>query len=224
MSEVAEVSGISLWDALGRVPDPRNPSGRRFPLPGILALTVAALLAGRQGLSAISRWGRQCSSGQLRKLGIFRPRSPCHATYHNVFKALEGGVLEKALAEWTQSALPEEAVLAMDGKTLRGSRFGEYPAVHLLAAYCDAVAGVVGQMPVETDKTNEISVAAKLLKEVPMKGCVVTDDAMFAQKSVCEAVIAGGGDYLVSVKENQPGLCEAIDAAFSPAFSPLGRA
>jgi hypothetical protein len=223
MSEVAEASGISLWDALGRVPDPRAPSGKRFPLQGILALTVAALLGGRQGLSAIARWGRQCSSEQLQKLGISRPKSPCHATYHNVFKALEGEALEKALAEWVQSALPKEAILALDGKTLRGSRCGEYPAVHLLAAYCDAVAGVVGQMPVETDKTNEITVAAKLLKEAPVKGCVITGDAMFAQKSVCEAVIAGGGDYLVTVKGNQPGLCEAIDTAFSPAFSPLGR-
>jgi hypothetical protein len=64
---------------------------------------------------------------------------------------LEGEALEKALAEWTQSALPKEAILALDGKTSRGSRCGEYPAVHLLAAYCNDIAGVVGQMPVETD-------------------------------------------------------------------------
>jgi len=224
MVEFTTSSGISLWDALGSIPDPRDSSGRRFPLQGILSLTVAALLAGRQGLAAVARWGRECSAGQLQKLGISRPRGPCHATYHNVFKALEGAVLEKALAEWTRSALPKEAVLAMDGKTLRGSRYGEYPAVHLLAAYCDAIAGVVGQMPVETDKVNEITVAAKLLKDVPIKGCIVTGDAMFAQKSVCESVLAGGGDYLVTVKGNQPGLCEAIDTVFSPASSPLGGA
>ncbi|MDR1534821.1 MAG: transposase family protein [Planctomycetota bacterium] len=99
---------------MGRVPDPRDPSGRRFSLQGILPLTVAALLAGRQGLATVSRRGRQCSSGQLRKLGISRPKSPCHATYHNVFRALEGEVLEKALAEWTRSVLPKDAVLAME--------------------------------------------------------------------------------------------------------------
>jgi hypothetical protein len=115
-------------------------------------LTVAALLAGRQGLCAIARWGRGCSKKQLARLGIDRPKSPCHATYHNVFKALDAAAMERALAEWTKDALPAGAAVAIDGKTLRGSRYAEYPAVHLLSVYCDAVSGVLGQVPVETNK------------------------------------------------------------------------
>ena len=114
--------------------------------------------------------------------------------------------------------------IAIDGKTLRGSRQAEYPAVHLLCAYCDAVAGVLGQMPVETSKENEITVAAALLKNVTVKGHLVTGDAMFAQKLVCQAGLDGGGEYLVTVKNNQPSLREAIDSAFAPAFSPRGGA
>ena len=67
MPDVVEESGCSLWDALGAVPDPRNPSGKRFPLQGLPGLAVAALLAGRQGLAAITRWGRECTAAQLRK-------------------------------------------------------------------------------------------------------------------------------------------------------------
>jgi hypothetical protein len=130
--------------------------------------------------------------------------------------------MERALAEWAKEALPGEVAIAIDGKTVRGSRQAEYPAVHLLCAYCDAVAGVLGQVPVETSKENEITAVAELLKSVTVKGHIVTGDAMFAQKSVCQAVLDGGGEYLVTVKNNQPTLREAIDSAFTPAFSPLG--
>ncbi len=224
MVESGEAVGASLWDVFSKVPDPRDASGKRFPLQGILALTVAALLAGRQGLSAIARWGRGCSKRQLARLGIDRPKSPCHATYHNVFKALDAAVMEKALAGWSKDALPAGAAVAIDGKTLRGSRYAEYPAVHLLCAYCDAVSGVLGQVPVETSKENEITAAAELLKGVAVKGRIITGDAMFAQKSVCQTVLDGGGEYLVTVKDNQPSLREAIDNAFAPASSPLGGA
>ncbi len=65
MAESGAAVGVSLWDVFSKVPDPRDASGRRFPLQGILALTVAALISGRQGLSAIARWGRGCSKKQL---------------------------------------------------------------------------------------------------------------------------------------------------------------
>lgn len=224
MSESGKTVGVSLLDIFAKVPDPRDASGRRFPLQGVFALTVAALLAGRQGLCAIARWGRGCSKKQLARLGIDRPKSPCHATYHNVFKALDTAAMERALAEWAKDALPVGAAVAIDGKTLRGSRYAEYPAVHLLCAYCDAVSGVLGQVPVETSKENEITAAAELLKGVALKGRIITGDAMFAQKSVCQAVLDGGGEYLVTVKDNQPSLREAIDSAFAPASSPLGGA
>lgn len=223
MTEDADDVVPSLWDILAQVPDPREPSGRRFPLQGLLALTLAALLAQRQGLAAIARWGRECTPAQLHRLGIPRERGPCHATYHNVFKALSCERLEHVLAAWVANGLPPDAAIALDGKSLRASRHADYPALHLLAAYCDAVAGVVGQMPVE-GKQNEITAAVALLRTLPVKGRVVTGDAMFAQKSVCRAVREAGGDYLVTVKDNQPGLREAITTAFTPALSPLGGA
>jgi hypothetical protein len=61
--------------------------------------------------------------------------------------------MEKALAAWTRAALPGKTVFAMNGKRLRGSRYAEYPAVHPLALYCDAISGVVEQMPAGGDKS-----------------------------------------------------------------------
>jgi predicted transposase YbfD/YdcC len=209
-----------LWDALAGVPDPRSPSGKRFPLQGLLGLAVAALLAGRQGLAAIARWGRECSPEQLRRLGIPRDRAPCHAAWHKIFKRVGCDTLEQALAAWTRGSLPAGAAIAMDGKTLRGSRYADYPAVHLLAVYCDAISGVLGQRPVDTRKANEITEAAALLKAVPVKGMIITGDAMFAQRAICEAILERAGEYVFTVKDNQPALRDAIDQAFAPAASP----
>ena len=220
MSADAENSGVSLQDVFAQVPDPRVSQGKRFPLSGIFALTVAGLLAGRQGLAAIARWGRECSAEQLRRLGISRDKAPCHATYHNVFKVLECDAMERALGEWTRSALPSGAVAAIDGKTLRGSRYADYPAVHLLSVYCDQIAGVIGQRAVDTDKTNEIKAAVELLKAVPVEGMIITGDAIFAQKEICRDIRERGGEYVFTVKDNQPGLREAIDQAFAPPASP----
>ena len=113
----------------------------------------------------------------------------------------------------------------MDGKTLRGSGGYETPGVHLLAAYAPKVTGVLGQLRVD-GKTNEHKAALQLLGLLPLEGKVVTGDAMFCQRDVCDKVREGGGDYLWTVKDNQPQLHYDIAAMFaeSAAFSPLPTA
>src|SRR6185436_10745319 len=112
--------------------------------------------------------------------------------------------------------------LCLDGKTVRGTRKGAIPGVHLLAAYAPHVAAVVAQIQV-AGKTNEHKAALELLGILPLAGTVVTGDAMFCQKDVCVATTKGGGDYLFTVKDNQPTLHFDIACMFgeSAAFSPL---
>lgn len=215
-------AGKSLWDVLGEVPDHRDPSGRRFPLQSVLAIALAAMLAGRTGLAGVARWGRKLTPKGLEAFGIQRKKAPCHATYHNVFKGLDIDALEAALARWVRGDSPAEANLqvAIDGKRLRGSRTLEGPGVHLLAAYSEALKGVVHELKVSED-SNEIDAAIRLLREVPLSGTVITGDAIFTQTKICEAILAGQGDYLFTVKTNQPRLREDIQALFTKPVSPL---
>lgn len=215
----------TLWELLAEVPDQRSPLGRRFSLRSILALTLGALLCGRKSLAAIARWGRGLKRKQLRELGVERSRAPCHATYHNVLKRLEVEALERVLARWVRQLLGKAppGQLAMDGKKLRGSRSQDYPGLYLLAAYSEAVQGVIAQVEV-AEESNEITAALKLLKELPLEGAVLTGDAIFAQKEICQEVMAGNGDYFFLVKANQQGLQDDIATAFAPPVSPLGGA
>ena len=111
----------------------------------------------------------------------------------------------------------------LDGKTLRASRSGHYPALHLLALYSEHLQGVLAQIPVLPDQ-NEITLALKLLKETPLEGMLLSGDAIFTQRDICEEVTAGGADYFFVVKDNQPALKEQIQTAFAEPISPLGEA
>lgn len=213
----------TLWERLGAIPDPRRASGRRFELQSILGMSLGAVLAGRTSLAAIARWGRGLSARQRRAFGVHRDRAPCHATYHYVFKGLDVVALERVLGDWVASGNGDGEQVSIDGKTARGSRQGDVAGVHLLAMYADSLQGVLGQCRVPAE-TNEITAALHLLNTVPIRGKVITGDAIFTQKAICKAIINKGGDYFFTVKANQPKLRDDIALMFTPPVSPSGAA
>jgi hypothetical protein len=123
---------------------------------------------------------------------------------------------EACVSRWIQGRLGtgDAPHIAIDGKTARGSRDGDTPAVHLVAAYAPDVHATVAQLRVDA-KTNEHKAALELLGVLPIKGKIVTGDAMFTHRDVCAEVIEGGGDYILPVKENQPTLLANIAAVFA---------
>jgi len=139
-----------------------------------------------------------------------------------VLKGLEVAALQKALGAWVAQGGPAGQA-CLDGKSLRASRSARYPALHLLALCSERLKGVIAQMAVPPGE-NEITVALRLLRQVPLEGLIVSGDAEFTQKDVCEQVTDSGGDYFLVVKDNQPALKEHIKTAFAEPFSPLGEA
>src|SRR3974377_1831668 len=109
----------SLWDVLGAIADRRGRKGRQFRLQAVLAIAIAAMLAGANDLRAIFRWGRRLKPEALTLFGI--ERAPCHATYHYVFQSLDGDALAKALGGFARGGAVAGHI-AIDGKTLKGSR------------------------------------------------------------------------------------------------------
>jgi predicted transposase YbfD/YdcC len=87
------------------------------------------------------------------------------------------------------------------------------PGQHLVAAYAPLVQAVLVQVRVDA-KTNEHKAALQLLGILPVKNRIVTGDALFCQRDLCQEIIAQGGDYLFFVKDNQPGLQGDIAAGF----------
>jgi len=214
----------SLLVAFAEVPDPRRAQGRRYPLPAFLAFVCAGILAGRQGLRALVEWGEEVGVEMLSALGL--KRGPALGTISELLARLDVGAFERALGAWIERMHPQHCGprrVAIDGKTLRGSRTKELPGIHLLAVFDPAISAVLAQVAVDR-KTNEHKAALDLIRSLLLEGKLVTGDAAFVQKDLCRAVIEGGGNYLLTAKENQPQLVEDLKAAFMPPDSPSGQA
>jgi DDE_Tnp_1-associated/Transposase DDE domain len=208
-----------LWDLLARIPDRRGAKGRQYPLASVLVLALAAMLSGANDLRAIFRWGRRLPPDALFLLGL--RRAPCHAMYHYFFKALDVVAAEHVLGAWARGEGPVGHV-AIDGKRLRGSAPAGHDGsegVHLVAAFATRLGGVIGQLRVAPD-SNEITAALALLKGLPLDGAIITGDAEFCQRAICQRIRDGNGDYLFAVKANQPTLMADLAVAFGDAFPP----
>ena len=107
-------------------------------------------------------------------------------------------------------------MIAIDGKSVRGSGSvvrGVKP-LHLVSAYATEVGVMLAQQGCE-EKSNEITAIKALLPCLALKGAIVTIDAMGCQKAIARTIVKQGGDYLLSVKDNQPKLHEAIREYFA---------
>jgi hypothetical protein len=230
---VAAVATGNLLAVLAEIPDPRERQGRRFPLVAMLAAVVGGILSGHRGYTAIAQWLRAQEPRFWHKLGFTR-KPPCPNTFRDLLLVLHPELLESALRKWMAGILDrplaenELQAVSLDGKTLCGTQAlcetlaAHERSVHLLSLLDQRLGCVLSQQAVDS-KTNEHKAALELLQTLVLKGRLITGDAMFCQRDLCQQIVDSGGDYLFVVKDNQPDLKAAIEAEFRPAFSPGDR-
>jgi hypothetical protein len=217
------MSPITLVEAFASVPDPRSRHGKRYPFVPLLCLVTLGLLMGKRTVGSIALLGRNYGPELLLALGFPRGRGPVKSAISRLLRRIDAAALEAALARWVASRLPEGAtVLSIDGKTLCGSRDGDVPGVHLVAAYAPEAKAVLGQIRVDA-KTNEHKAALELLGILPLKGKIVIGDAAFCQRDLAAQIIEQGGDYILVAKDNQPGLELDISSGFAFEAAAAGR-
>jgi hypothetical protein len=206
---------LTLFDALAEMPDPRSRHGRIHPLPAVSGLVALAMLMGRTSLIGIARFGRQYGTPLAHALGFRRGKTPTVSTLSRTLRRFDAGRLEGILSDWVRGRIDPDTFghISIDGKTLRGSRDGGVPGQHLVAAYAPAVGAVLAQVRVDA-KTNERKAALELLGILPLRGKVVVGDAMFGQRDLAEQVVRAEADYVLTVKDNQPGLEADVKASF----------
>ncbi len=197
-----------LLAVLARVADPRHRRGVRHRLTGILGLALCAVVAGARSFTAIAEWAADADGQTLRVLGV-AGRVPSESTFRRTLQRLDADAFDDLAGAWAQQVtVPgpgQRRVIAVDGKTLRGSACGGDPGDHLLAALDHVHGAVLGQVEVGA-KTNEIPMFPVLLDRIDITGAVITADAMHAQRGHATYLAGRGAHFLLTVKRNQPGL------------------
>ena len=178
------MSAPSPLHYLSIIPDFRQSWKVQHQLSDILFLVVCAVICGSEGWDEIEDFGHS-KLDFLRQYGNFTDGVPSHDNLARVMALINADQLQIVFAEWMKAChnVTEGAVVAIDGKTLRGSycRGKGKGAIHRVSAFSAANGVVLGQVKT-AEKSNEITAIPKLLKLLNLQGCLVTVDAMGCQK------------------------------------------
>ena len=180
----------------------------------MVAVALSAVLAGARSYAAIGQWVGELSAEQRCQVGLTRAYAPSVATIRRLLLSLEADALDALLGAymWTRTGVvADRRVIAIDGKTVRGARTATTTAPHLVCALDHGTGTVLGQVATAA-KSNEIPTVRTLLTCFDLSadgGAVVTVDAMHTQTETAQAIIDAGGDYVFTVKANQPKLYKA---------------
>jgi predicted transposase YbfD/YdcC len=200
------------------LPDPRVDRTKWHRLDDILVITLCAVICGADSFEEIERFG----DARADWLGTFLalPNGiPSHDTFNRVLSALDRDRFSACFARWMTDLCEDTGLraIAIDGKACRAAPGDTFSGcLHLVNAWAVANELFLGQVAV-ADGSNEIAALPELLKVLDLKGALVTLDAAFCQKAVVAQIREQGGDYLVTVKGNQPTLHRAVVAAFEKA-------
>ena len=201
-------------ECFGELEDKRVERTKAHYLLDIVALVLFAIMSGAQTFEEIEQFGELHIAWLSQYLSL--PNGiPSHDTINRVLGFLDQQQLITGFINWVSKGLVSENVVAIDGKTMKGShaRSKGVKALHVLSAYSCANGLSLGQLKVD-GKTNEITVIPELIKQLAIEGAIVTIDAMGCQKEVAQVIIEQKADYLLAVKENQKYIYETITDVF----------
>ena len=169
-------------------------------------VALCAILSGADSWVAIQTWG-EAKLDWLRSHMPLQHGIPSHDTFGRVFAALNPRQFEACFIRWMRHLCPAltDQVVAIDGKTVRGSHQAGQRAIHLVSAYGTGLGVVLGQVRT-AEKSNEITAIPELLDALLLKGAIVTIDAMGCRSAIARRIVAAEADYVLAVKDNQRSL------------------
>jgi predicted transposase YbfD/YdcC len=215
----------SLVEQLQTIADPRRQcANRKHPLVDVIMLGFCGVLAGCEDFVEITTWGK-LNEAVVRTFLELPHGIPAHDTFTRVFAVLPPAPVQAVLVPGLleRRGVPGEWV-QLAGKPLRRTRCQsqKLKALPVVSAWAGQPGLTLGQVAVDA-KSNEITAMPQLLQLLDLHEKIVTTAAMGCQKASAQTIVAGGGDYILAVKENQPTLHAEIQAAFATAATPPAR-
>jgi DDE_Tnp_1-associated len=207
--EAVMVPFAGLLAALDRIPDPRRRQGRRYGLAPLLLFSVLAVLAGATSYRRVHLFIGVHRERLHATFGSRFRRAPAVNTLRALLHALDPAELEAAFRRHAErlddvSTSPGRRVVALDGKTLRGSfdHLDDQAAAQVLSAFASEAALILAHQ--EIAEGDEVAAAQALIRQLGLRGVLFTADALHCQKNLRHR----GGD-----RQRAPGAGEGQPAA-----------
>lgn len=201
---------ISLEAYFGDMPDPRVTGRCDHKLIDIIIVAICAVLSGAETWDEVELFGEE-REGWLKQFLELPNGVPSHDTFRRVFGLLDARVFQERFIEWVAQTfeVKREQVIAIDGKSVRGSQGQGKIWLHLVSAWATAEGVALGQRKVAAGE-NEIIAIPDLLADLYLKGSIVTIDAIGCQKEIAAHIMAKRADYVLALKTNQPKLHQDV--------------
>jgi len=205
----------NLYQAFKSLKDPRIQRNKKHKLLDIVILSILAVLCGAESYDSIALFGKE-NLEFLRQFLELKNGIPSHDTINRVFQIINPRQFERCFISWAQCLKDDgimERVIAIDGKTVRGSKdsFHHQSALHSVHAWSVENGICLGQLECG-EKTNEITTIPQILDLLDIKGSIITIDAMGTQTAIARKIVEKEGDYILAVKGNQGTLEEEVHA------------
>ena len=214
-----------FWQVMHRqVPESRSVKGLRHKQATVLTITFAFLLSGGQGgHRAVASFAKDLSQTQRAAVNCWFNSTtrtydpPTENCVYRVLKAVPVLAFQQAVWAWQMGrhGAQDGSVVVLDGKALRGSHSTQ------LVGAINANSGRTLGVETVADKSNEIPAAQTLLGRLELDGVIALMDALHTQVKTARSVVQeGGGDFVLFVKGNQPGLLTQAQHFLPEDFSP----
>ncbi len=204
-------SGVFL-----QLKDPRTGNARRHDLCEVLAIALCSSLCGGTTCTEMAEFAED-KEPFLRDFLDLKNGLPSHDTFSRLFRLLDPVAFGACFSEFMRAFSQQTAgVVAIDGKTLRRSfdTASEKSALHMVSAWSCEERLVLAQIATD-EKSNEITAVPQLLRLLNLEGRTVTADAMSCQREIAQQIVAQGGQYVLSLKGNQPTLFDDVARYFA---------
>lgn len=218
-----EASSVSFTAYFEDVSDPRIQRQKEHALLDIIGLTICAVVAGADTFAGIERFGKSRREW-LKQFLELKNGIPSHDTLGRVWSRVDPEEFEAGFRRWIGGLTDSISdVVAVDGKTLRGSydRESSKAALQMINVWSCEQELVLGQEAVP-EETNETGALPDLLRLLEVKGAIVTIDAAGCYSSVAEEITDAGADYVITLKGNQKTLQRDAEALFEK-LETIGR-
>jgi predicted transposase YbfD/YdcC len=224
MSQSSRLTPVAITRFFQRLPDPRRLGKVEHPLINLIVMAVCAVIAGADDFTEIAGFVRERHDWFARFLDL-SSGVPSHDTFSRVFRALDPLAFQKCLVKWVTSLhkRTQGQIIAIDGKVVREAfaRSTDQGPLTLVSAWATANQVCLGQVA-GPEGSNELGAVPALLELLELTGAIVTLDALGCQKNLVKQIVDQGGDYVISVKDNQETLAAVVAETIGKALETDG--